>query len=85
LVFVTFLETGSVLNLALALLGFGGALTYLFGLERSSHPPSRWAQLVGWLMMAAASLVPSNILFVPAGLVLLALPAVFVRPRVRTA
>lgn len=79
LVFVTFLETGSVLALVLAALGVGGALTYLFGLERSSHPLSRRAQLVGWLMMATFSLIPTSLLFLPLVVVLSALPALFLR------
>jgi hypothetical protein len=79
LVFVTFLETSSLLVLALAVLGAGGALLYIVGLERSSHPPSRRVQLAGWLMMAGFSLIPTNLLFVPMVVVLLALPALFLR------
>jgi hypothetical protein len=79
LVFVTFLETESALFLVLAVLGIGGALAYVFGLERSSHPSSRSAQLVGWLMMAAFSLTPTSFLFLPLVVVLSALPGLFLR------
>jgi hypothetical protein len=79
LVFVTFLETASVVDLALSLLGTGGALAYLFGLERSNHPSSRRAQLVGWLMMVAFSLIPISLLFLPMLVVLSALPGLFLR------
>jgi hypothetical protein len=79
LVFVTFLETGKLVWLALSVVGVGGALLYIVGLERSSHPRSRWAQLVGWLMMAAFSLIPSSLLFLPLVLALSALPGLFLR------
>ena len=79
MVFVTFLDTGEVLWLALSVMGVGGALLSIVGLERSSHPRSRWAQLVGWLMMAAFSLVPTNLLFLPLVLALSALPGLFPR------
>ncbi len=79
LVFSTFLDTGSLLWLALAVMGVGGALLYIVGLERSSHPRSRWIQLVGWLMMAGFSLIPTSLLFVPLILALFALPTLFHR------
>jgi hypothetical protein len=79
LVFVTFLETGELLWLAFAIMGLGGALLFIVGLERSSHPRSRWIQLVGWLMMAAFCLIPTSLLFLPMVVVLSALPALFVR------
>jgi hypothetical protein len=77
LVFVTFLDTGSLLWLGVAVMGVGGALLYIVGLERSSHPRSRWIQLLGWLMMASFSLIPSSLLFVPMVLAPLALPTLF--------
>ena len=79
MVFVTFLDTGEVVWLALSFMCVGGALLYLVGLERSSHPRSRWAQLAGWLMMAAFSLIPTSLLFLPLVLALSALPGVFLR------
>jgi hypothetical protein len=85
LVFVTFLETAALWTLGIAAAGLGGALLFIFGLERPSHPASRWARPVGWSMMAVASLVPSSLVFASIALVLLALPALFVRPRGPTA
>lgn len=79
LVFVTFLETGELLWLALSVAGVGGALLYIVGLERSTHPRSRWVQLTGWSLMAAFSLVPTSLLFLPLIVVLSALPALFSR------
>ena len=79
LVFVTFLDTGSPVWLALALTGVGGALLYIVGLERTTHPSSRWIQLAGWFMMAAFSLIPTSLLFIPLVLVLFALPALLPR------
>ena len=79
LVFVTFLDTGSLVWLALSLVGVAGALIYLFGLERSSHPLARWARVVGWSMMAGFSLIPTSLLLGPMFLVLLALPTLFPR------
>jgi hypothetical protein len=81
LVFVTFLDTGSPVWLVVAFMGAGGALVYIVGLERPGHPLSARARRVGWLMMAAFSLIPSSLLFVPLVLVLLALPTLFHRPR----
>ena len=79
MVFITFLDTGEVLWLTLSVVGVGGALLYIVGLERSSDPRSRWAQLAGWLMMAAFSLVPTSLLFLPLVLALSALPGLFLR------
>ena len=79
LVFVTFLETVELLWLVLAIMGVGGSLLYIIGLERSIHPRSRWIQLTGWLMMACFSLIPTSLLFIPMLLALLALPALFSR------
>jgi hypothetical protein len=79
MVFVTFLDTGEVLWLTLSVIGVGGALLFIVGLERSSDPRSRWAQLAGWLMMAAFSLVPTSLLFLPVVLALSALPGLFLR------
>ncbi len=79
LVFVTFLETGELLWLALSVMGVAGALLFIVGLERSTHPRSRWVQLVGWLMMTMFSLVPTSLLFLPLVLALTVLPALFVR------
>jgi hypothetical protein len=79
LVFSTFLDTGSPVWLALSIMGVSGALLYIVGLERSSHPRSRWVQLVGWLMMAGFSLIPTSLLFVPLILALFALPTLFHR------
>lgn len=79
LVFVTFLETGSLVWLALSLLGVLGALIYLFGLEFPARPISTRARRGGWLMMAAFSLTPTSLLVGPMMLVLLALPTVIHR------
>jgi hypothetical protein len=79
LVFVTFLETGEAVWLALSVMGVGGALLFIVGLERSSHPRSRWVQLAGWLMMTVFSLVPTSLLFLPLVLAVTALPALFLR------
>lgn len=78
LVFVTFTETGLVRDLVFAVLGVGGALLFIVGLERS-RPSSRWVQLAGWLMMAAFSLIPTSLLFIPFVFVLAALPGLFHR------
>jgi hypothetical protein len=79
LVFVTFLETGLLRDLVFAVFGVGGALLFIVGVERSNRPSSRWVQLAGWLMMAAFSLIPTSLLFLPMVLVLLAVPALFLR------
>ena len=79
LVFVTFMDTGSPVWLALAITGVGGALLYIVGLERMGHPVSKWMQLAGWVMMAAFSLIPTSLLFIPLVLVLFALPALLPR------
>jgi hypothetical protein len=79
LVFVTFLETSSLVWLALSLLGVVGALIYIFGLERPARPTATWARRGGWLMMVAFSLTPTSLLFGPLMLVLLALPTVLPR------
>lgn len=79
LVFVTFLDTGQAVWLVLAVTGVGGALLYIVGLERTGEPVSRWMQLGGWLMMAAFSLIPTSLLFLPAILVPCALPALLIR------
>ena len=85
LVFSTFLDTGSVVWLAISILGFGGALVFMFGIERPQHPLARRARQAGWAMMAAFSLLPTSLLFVPLLVALLALPAVVRTPRSRTA
>jgi hypothetical protein len=74
----SFLDTSELWIAGLAILDVLGALAYLFSLERPSHPFSRWGRLVGWLGMAAFSLVPTSLLFVPELLVVLALPGVVV-------
>jgi hypothetical protein len=79
LVFVSFAETGSLWLLVFAIMGVGGALLSIFGLERPGDPRSRWAHLAGWLMMAAFSLVPTSLLFLPLVLALSALPGLFLR------
>jgi hypothetical protein len=79
LVFVTFLETGELLWLALSVAGVGGALLFIVGLERSRDPASRWIQLAGWALMAMFSLIPTSLLFIPLVLVLSALPALCLR------
>jgi hypothetical protein len=79
LVFVTFLETGLLRDLTYAALGVGGALLFIVGVERSSRPSFRWVQLLGWLMMAGFSLIPTSLLFLPMVVVLAALPGLFVR------
>jgi hypothetical protein len=80
LVFVTFLDTGSLAWLAVAFVGAGGALVYSVGLERPGHPLSARRRRLGWLLMAAFSLIPTSLLFGPLILVLLALPTLFPRP-----
>ena len=77
--FVTFLDTSSPVWLAVALMGVGGASLYILGLERTTQPSSKRMQLVGWSMMAAFSLLPTSLLFIPLVLVLLALPALLRR------
>jgi hypothetical protein len=84
LVFTSFTETNSLLLLAMAVLGIGGALVFAFGIERPQHPAARRARQVGWAMMAVFSLVPTSLLFVPFLVVLLALPAVVRTPRIRS-
>ena len=76
LVFSSAVETGSVLLFALSADGVLGALLLILGIERPAHPLSRWARSIGWAMMFAFSLVPTSLLFVPALVVLLALPTV---------
>jgi hypothetical protein len=85
LVSVTFLETGEWWTLGIAVAALGGALFFIFGLERPHHAAARWARPVGWFLMALASTVPSSFLFIPFFLVLLALPAVLMRHRHRDA
>ena len=73
-------ETGSSEWRARALAGICGAVLYIGGLEGARYRGSRWVQLVGWLMMAVAlSLIPSSLLYLPAILVLFALPALLTR------
>jgi hypothetical protein len=79
LVFVTFLETERLFALVFAVMGVGGALLYIVGLERGGRPSSRWVQLVGWLLMAGFSAIPTSLLFIPMIVVLLAVPALFRR------
>jgi hypothetical protein len=78
LVFVTFLETGRARDLVFAVLGAGGALLFIVGLERSGSW-SRWVQIAGWLMMAGFSLIPTSLFFIPMVAVLAALPGLFHR------
>jgi hypothetical protein len=85
LVFVTFLETDEWWTLGFAVAAFGGALLFIFGLERPDHPAARWARPAGWFLMAVASTVPSSLLFIPFFLALLALPALLMRRRHRAA
>jgi hypothetical protein len=84
LVFVSFLETGTLWILGIVVAALGGALLFIFGLERPQHPAAKWALWVGWSMMAVAALVPSSLLVVQLALVLLALPILFLTPRPRT-
>lgn len=81
LVFSSSFETGQIWLAAFAVLGVGGGLIYIFGLERPRHPSSRWARVLGWLMMGGLSVLPSSLMFAPVVLVLLALPALFLRSR----
>jgi len=83
--FSSFIDAGTLWHLGFAVAALGGALLFIFGLERSEHPAAAWARRVGWSLMALASLVPTSLLFMPFLLALVALPAVFVRPRERTA
>ena len=71
-------ETDSaILPGAAFLSGVGGGLLYLFGLERPRHRMSRSVRIAGWLMMAGLSVIPTSLMFVPAVVVLLALPPLF--------
>ena len=79
MVFRTFLETGSSEWRTVAVAGVCGAVLYIVGLEGARHRGSRWVQLAGWLMMAPLSLIPSSLLYLPAILVLFALPALLTR------
>jgi hypothetical protein len=81
LVFVTFIQTGELWALGISLAAIGGALLFIFGLERPDHSFSSWARPLGWSLMAEASLVPSSLVFISVGLALLALPALFAPPR----
>jgi chromate transport protein ChrA len=78
LVFVTFTETGLVRDLVYAILGVGGALLFIVGLERS-RPSFRLVQLAGWLMMAGFSLIRTSLFFIPMVAVLAALPGLIHR------
>jgi hypothetical protein len=81
IVFVGSFDTGGPKWRALAAIGVGGALLYIVGVESARRRGSRWIQLAGWLMMAALSLIPSSLLYLPSILVLFALPAVLPRFR----
>jgi hypothetical protein len=85
LVFVTFIETGALWTLGVALAALGGAFLLIFGLERPGHAFSGRARPIGWSLMAVASLVPSSLVFISIALILLALPTLFIRPRHRIA
>jgi hypothetical protein len=75
-------ETSSaILPGAASLLGVGGGLVYLLGLERPHHRMSQSVRIVGWLMMAGFSAIPTSLMFVPAIVVLLALPPLFLGSR----
>lgn len=76
LVFTSAVETGSFLLFALSALGIVGALAFVFGIERPTHPWAARARPVGWGMMLGFSLVPTSLLFLPLLVVLLALPCV---------
>ena len=85
LVSVTFLETGEWWPFGIAVAALGGALLFIFGLERPDHPAGPWARPVGWFLMGVASTLPSSLLFIPFFFALIALPAVLMRPRDRAA
>ena len=72
-------DTGGSRWRGLAAIGIGGAILYIVGVEGARHRGSRWIQLLGWLMVAAFSLIPSSLLYLPAILVLFALPALLTR------
>jgi hypothetical protein len=74
LVFTSAIETASLLLFGLSALGVVGALVFVLGIERSTHPWAARARSIGWGMMAGFSLVPTSLLFVPLLVVLLALP-----------
>jgi hypothetical protein len=76
LVFISAVETGSLLLFGLSALGVVGALGFAFGFERPTHPKATPARAVGWVMMLGFSLVPTSLLFLPLLVVLLALPCV---------
>ncbi len=75
LVTISAFETGSAWLFLLSADGFGGALLLASGVERPDHPLARRARTIGWAMMLAFTLVPTSLLFLPALVVLLALPA----------
>jgi hypothetical protein len=79
IVFVGSFDPGASRWRSLAAVGVGGALLYIAGVEGARYRGSRWIQLAGWLMMAALSLIPSSLLYLPAILVLFALPALLTR------
>ena len=85
LVFITFLETGALWTLGITVAALGGALLFIFGLERPGHSFSRWARPIGWSMMAVSSIVPSSLVFISIALVLSALPALVLPLRYRVA
>ena len=85
LVFVTFLETGEWWTLVVAVAALGGALILIFGLERPHRPAAHRARPVGWFLMGVASTVPSSLFAIRFLFVVLALPAVLMRSRDRTA
>jgi len=76
LVFTSAVETGSLLLFALSALGLVGAVVFILGVERPTHPLARGARALGWTMMLGMSLVPTSLLFLPALVVLLAFPSV---------
>lgn len=77
LVFASGWETGSALLFLLAADGVAGSLLLIFGIERPGHHLARSARWIGWAMMLAFTLVPTSLLFLPALVVLTALPAVW--------
>jgi hypothetical protein len=85
LIFVTFLETLELRWLGVSAAAIVGAGSFIVGLERPLSATGQWARPVGWAAMAAASFLPSSLLFIPTLIVLLGIPALVVQPRLRSA
>lgn len=85
MVFKSFLEVAELWYLGIAASAIVGAGLFIYGLERPTSAAANWARPAGFALMAVASLVPSSFLFIPTLVLLFAVPALVVRPRVRSA